>query len=247
MEKRKGLNMLNFIVCEDEPEFAKKMKRLIENYMMNYDTEYKYHDFVGYDKKFEKMVKDDIGFKIYFLDIKTKYGSGLDAARMIREQCDDWVSIIVIVTAFGEYRYEALGNRLYLLDFINKMDNCETRVIDALKIATKNYDNRHKSLKYEYNHIIHKVEYRHIICIEKEPDSKRCVIKTTYENQTIPKSLNEVNQLLDDRFMKVHRSLIVNLDYIKEFDAKENKIIFKNGNYSHCVARDKKKELMRRV
>ena len=239
--------MLNFIVCEDEIEFSKKMKRLIENYMMNFDMEYKIHSFTSYDKKFEKTVKDDIGFKIFFLDIKTKNGSGLDAARMIREEYDDWTSIIVIVTAFGEYRYEALGNRLYLLDFINKMDNCENRVKDAIKKAMKNYDNRHKSLSYEYNRIVHKVEFRHIVCIEKEPDSKRCIIKTTYESQHIPKTLNEVNKLLDKRFMKVHRSMIVNLDHIKEFDPKENKITFKNSEYSHLIARDKKKELIRRV
>ncbi len=30
-------------------------------------------------------------------------------------------SSIIIITAFGEYRYEALGTRLYLLDFINKV------------------------------------------------------------------------------------------------------------------------------
>lgn len=239
--------MLNFIVCEDEPEFAKKMKNLIDNYMMNFDIDYQYYDFDGYDDKFEEVVKEDIGFKIFVLDIKTNQGSGLDAARMIREEYDDWASIIIVVTAFGEYRYEALGNRLYLLDFINKMDGCEQRIIDTLKKAMKNYDNRHKSLSFEYNYTIHKVEFRHIICIEKEPDSKRCIIKTTYGTQLIPGGLTEVSKLLDERFMKVHRSMIVNLDYIKEFKVKENKLIFKNDAYTHLVSRDKKKELRKRV
>ncbi len=237
--------MLNFIVCEDEPEFSKKMKHWIDSFMMNYDLEYNYYSFSGYDTKFEKLVKSECGFKVYFLDIRTKKGSGLDAARLIREGCDDWTSIIVVVTAFGEYRYEALGNRLYLLDFINKMDDCETRVTEALKKAMKNYDNRHKSLSYEYNHTIHKIEFRHIIYIEKEPDSKRCIIRTSYGSQLIPKSLTEVSKMLDKRFLKMHRSMIVNLDYIKEFDVKENKITFKNDEYTHLIARNKKKELIK--
>lgn len=235
--------MLNFIVCEDEPEFARKMKKVIENYMMNFDMDYKYYGLDGYDRRFEKLVKDDIGFKIFFLDIKTNLGSGLDAARKIREEYDDWISIIVIVTAFSEYRYEALGNRLYLLDFINKMDDCDNRVMEALKKAMKNYDNRHKSLSYEYNHIIHKIEFRHIVYIEKEQDSKRCVIKTTYGTQLIPKSLVEVGKFLDKRFIKVHRSMIVNLDQVKEYDMKNSKITFKNNDYTHLIARSKKKEL----
>lgn len=239
--------MLNFIVCEDESDFAKYMKRMIDNYMMNFDMDYQYYEFDGYDLKFEELVKSDIGFKIFFLDIKTEKGSGLDAARKIREEYDDWISIIVVVTAFSEYRYEALGNRLYLLDFINKVDDCENRVNEALQKAMKNYDNRHKSLSYEYNHIIHKVEFRNIICIEKEQDSKRCIIKTTYGTQLIPKSLVEVNKLLDKRFLKVHRSMIINLDQIKEYDMKENKITFKNNDYTHLISRDKKRELMKRV
>lgn len=235
--------MLNFIVCEDDPQFAKNMKKLITNYMMNFDMDYKYYAFEGYDADFEKILKEDIGFKVFFLDIKTKVGSGLDAARSIREEYDDWVSIIIIVTAFNEYRYEALGNRLYLLDFISKIDNCENRVKDALKIAMKNYDNRCKSINFEYNHVVRKIEFRHILNIEKEQDSKRCIIRTTYGEQLIPKSLVEVYKLLDERFVKVHRSMIVNLDYIKEYNLKENKITFKNGEYSYLVSRDKKKEL----
>lgn len=243
--------MLNFIVCEDDPIFAKQMHSIIEGYMMNFDIDYRYHSFDGYNEKFEKIVKDDIGFKIFFLDIKTKEGSGLDAARMIREEYDDWVSIIVIVTSYSEYRYEALGNRLYLLDFISKIDNCEKRVKEALEKAFKNYDNRHRCLSYEYNHIIHKVELRHIVYIEKEQDSKRCHIKTTYGTQVIPKTLSEVDKILkgitNKGFMKVHRSMIVNLDQIKEYNLKENKIIFKNNDTTHLVARNKKKELAKNV
>ena len=214
---------------------------------MNYDVEYEIHTFTGYDKKFEKIVKADIGFKVYFLDIKTKHGSGIDAARFIREEQDDWVSLIVIVTAFSEYRYEALGNRLFLLDFISKVNNCKKKVVDALEIVMKNYDNREKTLNYEYNYVVHKIEFRHIICIEKEQESKRCIIRTTYGNFVIPKTLSEIHKMLDGRFLKIHRSLIVNLDQIEQYEIKTSEITFKNGTKTHMVARDKKKELINSV
>ena len=239
--------MLNFIICDNKKDFRDRMQRVVDKHMMKLDIDYKTHIFDEYDNNFKKLAKQDIGFKIYLLDIKTKNGSGLDAARFIREEIDDWVSIIIIVTSHSEYRYEALGNRLYLLDFVSKVSNCDKRIDENLTIALKNYSNREKCLSYELNHVIKRIEYRHIFYIEKEQDSKRCIIKTIYGDQIIRMNLNNVLNLLDDRFMKVHRSLIINIDNIVEFDTKENKITFKNGDYSHLVSRKYKKELMKRV
>ncbi len=241
--------MLNFIICDDNKEFTKSMKALVDKFMMNYDMEYKTHILYNYGSKFRKLVQEDIGFKVYLLDIQTAEGSGIDAARCIREEFDDWVSIIVIITAYNQYKYDALGNRLYLLDFINKLDNCENKVRDVLKVVMKHYDKRYKALGFEYNHIVHKVEYRHIVYIEKEQDSKRCIIKTTYGDQTIGKNLNDMMKLLekDRRFMKVSRSMIVNLDHVVSYDIKESKIEFDNGEVSYLVSRENKKELKKRV
>lgn len=239
------IKLLNFVVCDDNKSFSKIMKTTIDNYMLNYEQDYKIFHFEGYDEKFEEFVNKDIGFKIYFLDIKTKHGSGLDAARVIREKYDDWVSIIIIVTSHEEYRYEALSNRLYLLDFVNKLNNCEEHIKDDIKKAINNYNKRYKSLSYEYNHIFHKIEFRHIINIEKEQDSKRCIIRTTYGNTYISETLNEVKAKLDDRFIKTHRSLIINKDKICSFDPKTNTLEFSDGSQTNLIARSKKKELMR--
>lgn len=239
--------MLNFIICDDSKEFRDNLQKIIDSYMMKLDMDYKTYEYEDYNKEFRNLVKSDIGFKIYFLDIRMGEASGIDAARMIREEFDDWSSIIIVVTSFSEYRYEALGNRLYLLDFVSKSDGCEKRIEENIKRALKNYNNTEKSITYELNHVIKRIEYRHILYIEKEQDSKRCIIKTIYGNQLIRKNLNEVEKMLDRTFMKVHRSLIVNLDLLKEFNVSENKLTFKNGESIYLVARKYKKELIDRV
>ncbi len=236
--------MINFVICDDNKSFSKIMKNIIEKVMINYDQDYKVFHFEEYDKRFEEFIKRDLGFNVYFLDIKTKSGSGLDAARIIREKYDDWVSILIIVTSHEEYRYEALSNRLYLMDFINKLDNCEQKIIEDIKKSMNNYNKRHKSLTYEYNHVFHKIEFRNIISIEKEPESKRCIIKTTYGNSYIQGTLNQVKTKLDNRFVKVHRSLIINKDKIVKFDRKNNELEFIDGTHTTNIARDKKKELL---
>lgn len=239
--------MINFIVCEDEKKLRETTINEIDSFMMNYDIDYKIYEFDRYSKSFNDIAKKDIGFKIYLLDIVTEEGSGVDAARMIREQYDDWVSIIIMITSYQEYKYEVLSSRLFLLDFINKLDNCTKKIREDLAIAMKSYDRKYKMLSYEYNHTFYKIEYRQIVYIEKEPDSKRCIIKTKEDEQIIPGTLNEVLKKLDDRFFKTHKSLIVNMDEISRYEIRSNKITFKNGEHTYLISRNKKKELISSV
>ncbi len=239
--------MLNFVVCDDEKEFREVIIKEIEKFMMNYDVNYEVYQFETYDEKFEKVARSDLGFKVYFFDIKTKNGSGLDAARFIREELEDWNSIIVIVTAFAEYRYEALSNRLYLLDFISKFDNCKAKIKEILKIIYKNYNSREKCLSYEYNYTFYKIELKNIIFIEKEQDSKRCIIYTTYGTFKALFTLVSIAKQLDKRFLKVHKSLILNTDKISTYNTKENEVVFSNGMSTNLISRAGRKELINYV
>lgn len=238
--------MIDFIVCEDEICFASKYAKIIEKVMMNYDIDYKTYKFKEYSNSFIKSTKSD-NFKIYLLDIKTKNGSGLDAARYIREELDDWQSMIIIVTAYPEFKYEALGKRLMLVDFVNKLDNFDSRLTSAIKISLKNYDKRPNSLKYTYKKTIYNIEYHKIIYIEKEQDNKRCIIKTIDKDYYIQGNLNQIEKLLDNRFIKSSRSYIINLEQILSFDPKTNIIKFKNKESLYCVSRNKRKEIINYV
>ena len=242
-----GDSVISFIVCEDEEVLLKKYEKEIEKFMMNYDIDYNCYTFDKYDKKFTELVKKDLGFKIYLLDIVTDTGTGLDAARLIREECDDWSSMIIIITSFPEYKYEALGKRLMLVDFINKVDNSDKKLKDAFQICMKNYDNKYKSLKYVYKKTAYNIEFKTIISIEKEQDSKICIIKTTHGKFYIQGSLNQVLKKLDNRFFKCHRSLAVNINQVESYNRKTNTIRFKNKEESELISRNKKKELFNLV
>lgn len=234
--------MINFIICEDEEVLLKKYKNEIDKFMMRYDIDYKCRSYKGYTNEWKEYAQAEDGFKIYLLDIKTEKGSGLDAARLIREEYDDWVSMIIIITSYPEYRYEALGKRLMLVDFINKLDNCEKNLRNALSICMKNYDKRPKAIRYTYKNMLYNIELKHILYIEKESDSKRCTIKTTYDTFHIQGSLNAVMKKLDDRFVKCSRSFVVNIEQVQNYNKKNNVITFKNNEKIDAVSREKRKE-----
>jgi len=239
--------LINYIICDDNESFANKLQTIVENYMMNFDVDEKYYMFKDYGDNFKNKVKEIEGFKVFILDIETKDGSGLDASRFIREELDDWSSVIMLITAHNELKYEAFGNRLFLLDFINKFDDYENKLKEDLERVMKNYNHREKCLTFEYNRIIKKVEFKHIVIIEKEKDSKKCIIKTKYGEYLICETLNNVFKLLDNRFIKISRSTIINIDEVREYDNIENKITFKNGTSTHDISRGFKKEVYKSV
>ena len=238
--------MIEFIICEDEKDLCIIYKDIIDKIMMNYDIEYKLNIYDGYNSNWKRKAKND-NFKIYVLDLKTKEGTGLDAARYIREELDDWQSMIIIVTAYPEYKYEALGKRLMLVDFVCKMDNLKQRFKQAIQISLKNYDKRPNSLKYEYKKVLYNIEYQNIIYIEKEQDNKRCIIKTAKKDYYIQGNLNNIEKQLDYRFIKCSRSYIINLEQVQSYDKKSNIITFKNGIELYAVSRNKKKEIINYV
>lgn len=235
---------INFIICDDEKLFIENIKSYVECFMMNYDLDYEFYTFSNYGKNFEEIVKKKIGFKVYFLDIKTPNGSGIDASRMIREVYKDWSSVIIIVTSYEEFKNKLLiEERMSIFDYINKLNNCEKNIKETLGKAMLYYDYRPNQLSYEYHGKISRIDYKDIIYIEKEVDSKNSIIKVESGIVKIPKGINEVEKFLDKRFMKVHKSLIVNLDFIKEYDFKENKVTFKNGEETYLISKRYKNEL----
>lgn len=239
--------MINFIICEDEPELLKEYKNQIDKFMMKYDIDYKCHVFDCYNKKWKRAIKEIKGFKIYLLDIRTDEGSGIDAARLIREEYDDWVSMIIMISGYAEYKYEALGKRLMLVDFINKLDHSEQKLQDALLICMKHYDNKYKCLRYTYKNVAYNIEFKNIIMVEKEMDSKRCMIHAEDGDYPIQGSLNEVLERLDKRFFKCNRAVAVNVEQIQSYNFTKNVVIFKNGEEFKETSRSKKREMFNHV
>ena len=239
--------MINFVICEDEPELLKEYKYQIDKFMMKYDMDYTCYTFDCYDKNWKTTIRNLVGFKIYLLDIKTEKGTGLDAARMIREEFDDWVSMIIMISGHPEYRYEALGKRLMLVDFINKIEHPERKLQDALLICMKNYDNKYKALRYKYKNTAYNIEFRSIVKIEREQGSKRCIIYTDEGKFFIQESLNDLLKKLDKRFFKCSRGVAINVEKVESYNFKENTAKLKNKEEFKDVSREKRREMFNRV
>jgi two-component system, LytTR family, response regulator AgrA len=216
--------MLNFIICDDQEKIRKSVKNVICKLMMPVDAEYKTFEFSSYEKEFINIINQEIGTRIYILDIEMGYKSGIDMAQRIREK--DWQSLIIILTAHYELAFEAFKKRLLLLDFISKFDNYEKKLYDSLFLARQIIDSK-DHLQFCFNRTAYRIPLSDIIYIAKDETERRTKIKTFYEEYYTLMSLNEISKNLNFSFLRTHRACFVNLNKIKELDYKNKIIIFK--------------------
>ena len=152
-----------------------------------------------------------------------------------------------MITSHNEFKYDALGNRLYLMDFINKLDNWDELLKEDIKHVINSYVNSSECLIYEFNHSLKRIEYKNIVSIEKEKDSKKCIIHTLYGSHSIATTICDILTKLDDRFIKISRSTIININQVSEYNKITNEITFLNGNKTTDISRQYKKDVVKHV
>jgi len=237
--------MINYIIS-DEYNDAVKTKEIIEYYMMNFDIEVKYHLFNIEDNLKDKLCNIK-GFKVFILNNDSPKYFGINFAEYIRSELDDWNSIIILVSKHSESRNDGMGKRLFLFDNIIKNYFFDKILKEDIKNIKKHYDNREHCLTFELNRIVTKLDFKNIETITKEKNSKRCVINSSVGNYYTSESLKDVSKRLDNRFIRINRSCIVNGDKVIEYDLNNNKITMKNGLTMFDVSRENKKDFFSRM
>ena len=236
--------MIDFIIHEENLLYSCNYLDAIEQVLMNYDVEY---DITYYDnnKNNYRKLENKHSFKVFLFGSENNV---LNSIKYIREELDDWQSMIIVLTNSEQLKYKLLDSRLLLVDIIDKSTNYLSRLKSDIQICLKNYDKRPNKLKYTYKKIIYNIDLYKILYIEKEQDNKRCIIYTNESKYYIQGNLVIVEKLLDKRFIKVSRSYIINLEQVSSYDNKKNIINLKNNKkLIGIVSRNNKKTLQRRL
>lgn len=235
---------MEFVICDDEKVFRSNIRRVIDKVLMNLEYDYDVIEFSKFDPSFKKKIQEST-HKIYILDIEIKDSiSGIDIARKIRE--NDWESIIIFVTSHNELGYQALKARIMLLDFISKYDDFENNLESILR-KSLSLINSKKTIKFDSEGTSYIIHLSDILYIEKDTVDRKCIIKTTYNEILVNKTLNYMIQNLDDRFYLSHRSCLINTDKIRKIDWKNSVIYFESGISTSLLSRDRKKGLKKYV
>lgn len=174
---------------------------------------------------------------LIFLDIEMKDGSGFD----LIEQLTDTLSFqVIFITAYDHYavkafRYCALDYLLkpvdpdLLIEAVEKVTKVtETTLSDKLNVFRQSKNRQEKIILPSKDELF----------IANIKDIIRCESKGNYtlfffkdqKSQLVCKSLKEYDDLLCDlNFLRVHKSHLINLDYVERYLQKDNFVVMKDG------------------
>lgn len=202
---------MRIAVCDDEKVFGESLKGYLERYYRSLDV------LIGVFYSGQALLQRCRGgrlpFDLIFLDIEMEPRDGISTARCLREEGQD----VLIVFLTSHFEFAAEGYEVNAFRFLTKPVNREKLaavLLDAEKYLAS--DMRLLIRTGDQERLLHQKE---IIYIEAQNVNVR--ICTTKGSCMTRKTLKEIEkELTAVSFYKPHRSYIVNLDYVSDFDSR---------------------------
>jgi len=173
-----------------------------------------------------EFLSEDV-IDLIFLDIQMPDLTGIELTRIVHD-----TSKIIFTTAYAKYALE--GFKLNVVDYLLKPFSYEEfltaaqkakKLIDLERAALPvlEADNRFLFVKSEYR--IRRINYNDILYIEGLKDYVKVYLQTDDKPVLSLNSVKSLEQKLPaDRFMRVHRSFIVNLGKVETIE--RSRIVF---------------------
>ena len=233
--------MINFIICDDVKQYREMVEHIVVSYMMKNKLEYKTHVFKDYDSDFLKIVESKLSFKVYILDIETPTRSGIDIARLIRNKDVD--SVLIFLTGRQELGHVVMKNDFLFLSYINKFDDCKKRLTKSLDKALQMFKIK-SVIRFKDNGVVYTIPQDDILYITRDSVERKCIIVTDYSEFHVGKNLAELEEEVNDNFVKTHRACLMNTKRILSFSKSQKEVVFDNGMTSDLISTRFDKELI---
>ncbi|WGS65608.1 LytR/AlgR family response regulator transcription factor [Marinitoga aeolica] len=206
--------MIKVVIIDDEYYARESLKDLIEE-MSTFDIVGGYESVEDFLKS---KIKNDVD--VIFLDIDLPKMKGIKASKYLEKYK------IVFVTAYSEYAVEAF--EVNALDYVTKPIS-EVRFIETINRIEEVFKNsKLNKIAVESEKEILFLDFDEVYYFEYF--SKKILVRTKNNEYTLKhfKNLNKLEKELPYNFLRVHKSYIVNLNFIDKFIKELNSIQMKN-------------------
>ena len=242
------------IIVDDEPDGIKTLQKMLESYCPNVNVAATCSNATIAKQQLEETKPD-----VVFLDIQMPGKSGLDLLTELPNKDFE----VIFVTAHNEYMLQAL--QYSAADYLLKPVD-EDRLVEAVQRAEKRMQPGRKewteTLMHNLNKTGNPTEMR--LCLPtlkgflvvKLDDIIYCEAERSYtifhlegkKTVTVSKSLIEYDNLLQDtQFLRIHKSFLVNLHHVKEYQRGEGGTVIMSDNAEIEVSRRKKEFFLGRM
>ena len=226
--------MLNIFVCEDNAAQRRTIVQIIQNTVLMEELDMQLVLNAGDPYVLLEKVKTSQNTGIYFLDIDLHSDmNGMKLAQQIR--LFDPRGFIIFITAHSELSFMTFQYRVEAMDFVLKDNPAEAKVkireclLNAMERYTLQTNKTHKVYTAQVGGRKISVDYDDIFFFETSGNIHKVIIHAKDRQIEFSGTIKELEGILDDSFIRCHRSFLVNRNNIKEADAKNRIIYFTNG------------------
>lgn len=226
--------MLNIFVCEDDAVQRKSIVQIIKNTVLIEELDMQLILDTPNPYELLETVKTSQNTGIYFLDIDLKCDmNGMKLAQQIRLY--DPRCFIIFVTSHSELSYMTFQYRVEAMDFVLKDNPAEAKVkireclLNALERYTLQTNKTHKVYTIEIGDRRISVDYNDILFFETSSNIHKVILHAKDRQIEFSSTIKELEKILDDTFVRCHRSFLVNRNNIQEIDTKNRIIYLING------------------
>ena len=237
------MSLTSFIVVEDDKKTQETIKDVLRRVIISKDNTINIKYFTKYTSELKTIIDDNSTRKVYIMDIELETKtSGIEIAKMIREK--DWESEIIFITSHDKM-FETVYRSVYqVFNFIEKFYDMEKRLEKDIElIFQKNFDN--KMLCISNRNVDLQIFYRAITHITGDKEERKLLVHTDTNVFKLNMNLNDIVNLLDDRFIQVHRSCIANRQRVHEWNWPKNYFLLDNGGKVEYLSKKYKKDVER--
>ena len=226
--------MLNIFVCEDNAAQRRTIVQIIQNTVLMEELDMQLVLNAGDPYVLLEKVKTSQNTGIYFLDIDLHSDmNGMKLAQQIR--LFDPRGFIIFITAHSELSFMTFQYRVEAMDFVLKDNPAEAKVkireclLNAMERYTLQTNKTHKVYTAQVGGRKISVDYDDIFFFETSGNIHKVILHAKDRQIEFSGTIKELEGILDDSFIRCHRSFLVNRNNIKEADAKNRIIYFPNG------------------
>lgn len=205
-----------FAICDDDRAQSEYIRSMVSSWAAQTNTAVAMTTFASAEAL---LFDEPHDYAVFLLDIELPGMSGIELAKTIRER--NSAAAIVFITGYADYIAE--GYDVAALHYLMKpLDRDKLfAVLDKALVAL---DRHEACLVLETGGETYRAPLREIRYIEVYGNY---VTVHGCEDIKIKKTLGELQEMLDDRFVKTGRSFLVNVGYIRKITKTE--VLLSNG------------------
>ena len=200
---------MRIVICDDDIVFVQQLQEYLHEFFQKVNKNYPE---IASFQNGEALLRD-IGEKdIVFLDIEMNGIDGIYVGSELKKRNTD--SIIFIITSFAEYLDEAM--RFHVFRYLSKPLD-KQRLFRNLKDAIRVYMAASVTIAVETKEKVYTIHASEIISIEAQ--GRKVIVHTRNKDYLSVHNLQYwINTLQEKCFYHTHRSFIVNMEYVTDFD-----------------------------